>query len=148
MASALPLLEEAVGLLRPTRVLAEHALRVTWLGDALLMAGRIDEAEAHAAEALALAGARGQRGAEGWGLRLQAAVSERRGDAARARAGYRDALARASALGMRPLSAHAHLGLSRVTTGETAREHRATALATYRALGMRMWGPGAAEMVR
>ena len=69
-------------------------------------------------------------------------------DLDRARAGYEDALARATELGMRPLEAHAHLGLAGVTTGEAALQHRHLAAATYRALGMRLWRDRAAEMVR
>jgi tetratricopeptide (TPR) repeat protein len=146
--AALPLLHEAVRLVAATRVIAEHALRVAWLGDAMLLAGRVDEAQAHANEASELARRHGERGAEAWASRLLAAVCEVRGDAAEAQKGYDETLARATELGMRPLVAHAHLGLSRVTTGKTAAGHRGTAIATYRALGMRLWGPQRLEMVR
>jgi ATP/maltotriose-dependent transcriptional regulator MalT len=120
-------------------VIAEHALRVAWLGDALLMAGRLDEAHAHANEASELARRHGERGAQAWASRLLAAVCEAGGNPAEARDAYEDTLARATELGMRPLVAHAHLGLSRVTAGATAARHGDIAVATYRALGMRLW---------
>lgn len=144
-AAALPLLEEAVRHVAVTRVIAEHALRVAWLGDALLMARRVDEAETHGERARELARAHGERGAEAWASRLLGAVSETRGREADARRHYGDALARASDLGMRPLVGHAHLGLSRVTDGRTATGHRAAAAATYRALEMRLWRARAGE---
>jgi tetratricopeptide (TPR) repeat protein len=146
--AALPLLREAVQLVAATPVIAEHAMRVAWLGDALLMAGRLDEAQAHANEAWGLARRHGERGAQVWASRLLAAVCEARGNPAEARDTYEDTLARATELGMRPLVAHAHLGLSRVTAGATAARHRDIAVATYRALGMRLWHPHRPEMVR
>jgi len=148
VAAALPLLEEAVRHVAVTRVIAEHALRLTWLGDALLMARRVDEAQAHGEHALDLARAHGERGAEAWASRLLGAVCETRGRARDARRRYGDALRRATDLGMRPLIGHAHLGLSRVTTGEIGAGHRAAAATTYGALDMRLWRSHAGEMVR
>jgi hypothetical protein len=56
---------------------------------------------------------------------------------------YRDALARAQALGMRPLVAHCHLGLGKLSrrTGkrQEAQEHLATATTMYREMDMRFW---------
>ena len=56
---------------------------------------------------------------------------------------YRDALALAGELGMRPLAAHCHLGLGKLyrRTGkrEQAQEHLATATMMYRAMDMRFW---------
>jgi hypothetical protein len=108
---ALPLLHEAVAHVDAMRVIAEHALRVTWLGEGCLVAGRLPEAEEHALHALALARAHGERGTEAWALRQLGAARAARGvgDAA---AAYLSALARATHLGMRPLIAHCHLGLA------------------------------------
>jgi tetratricopeptide (TPR) repeat protein len=141
VAAALPLLEEAVRhVAATTPVIAEHALRVAWLGDALLMAHRVDAAQVHAEQARELARDHGERGAEAWAWRLQGAVCEARGRRQEALGWYTDALARATDLGMRPLAVHAHLGLARVTTGDVAAGHREVAAATGRALAMR--GPG------
>jgi len=56
---------------------------------------------------------------------------------------YRSAMALAHELGMRPLIAHCHLGLGKLSrrTGkrEQAQEHLATATAMYREMGMQYW---------
>jgi hypothetical protein len=56
---------------------------------------------------------------------------------------YREALALADTLGMRPLVAHCHLGLGKVSPGtgkrEQAREHLTTATTMYREMDMRFW---------
>jgi hypothetical protein len=66
-------------------------------------------------------------------------------DAALAAAYYRQALALAEELGMRPLQAHCHAGLGTLytTTGhwEQARPELSTAIALYRAMAMTFWLP-------
>jgi sugar phosphate isomerase/epimerase len=56
---------------------------------------------------------------------------------------FREALALAEELGMRPLVAHCHLGLGKLSrrTGksEQAREHLTTATTMYREMGMTYW---------
>jgi len=56
---------------------------------------------------------------------------------------YRDALALAEELGMRPLVAHCHLGLStlyrRTDTRELARAHLTAATTLYREMDMGFW---------
>jgi Tetratricopeptide repeat len=56
---------------------------------------------------------------------------------------YRQALALASELGMRPLLAHCHLGLGtlyrRTGKREQAHEHLTTAMTLYREMEMRFW---------
>ena len=56
---------------------------------------------------------------------------------------YRQALARADELGMRPLAAHCHFGLGKLyrRTGkrEQAREHLTTARTLYRQMDMGSW---------
>jgi Tetratricopeptide repeat len=56
---------------------------------------------------------------------------------------YDHALALATQLGMRPLIAHCHLGLGKLSrrTGkrEQAQEHLATATTMYREMGMTYW---------
>ena len=60
---------------------------------------------------------------------------------------YRQALALADELGMRPLQAHCHLGLGTLyaTTGqhEQARAALSTAIALYRGMEMQFWLPQA-----
>ncbi len=56
---------------------------------------------------------------------------------------YREALALAGELGMRPLVAHCHIGLGKLyrRTGEReqAQEHLRTATTMYREMDMRFW---------
>jgi len=64
---------------------------------------------------------------------------------------YREALALAGELGMRPLVAHCHLGLGKLhrRTGNRglAQEHLTTATAMYREMDMAYWlGQAAAEI--
>ena len=66
-----------------------------------------------------------------------------RSERARADTYYREALALATELGMRPLIAHCHLGLGKLyrRTGkrEEAQEHLTTAATMYREMDMRFW---------
>src|SRR6266436_5580253 len=100
-----------------------------------LSAGRIDEAASHAREAVALTRRLGARGNEAHALCLAGDVAST-GGAEDTEGYYREALARADELGMRPLVAHCHLGLGklhrRTGKGAQAREHLSTATAMYR----------------
>ena len=82
------------------------------------------------------------RGNEGWAHALLGAAAELL-DVGRAETHYRDALKMASALGMRPLIAHCHLGLGklhrRTDKQDQAREHFTTATTMYRGMDMRFW---------
>jgi tetratricopeptide (TPR) repeat protein len=86
------------------------------LGAAYLVAGRLDDAQVCAGEALMLAVERHERGVEAWALRLHGEIACRREPCAAEPAGehYRTALALATELGMRPLMLHCHLGLARL----------------------------------
>ena len=113
VAEALPLLEQALEETERSGFLYEQALRVTWLSEAYLLAGRSEEASAGAARALALARAQQERGHEAWALRLLGEIAARREppEVAEAAAHYQQALALAEELGMRPLQTHCHRGL-------------------------------------
>jgi tetratricopeptide (TPR) repeat protein len=117
------------------------------LGDAHLLAGRLEEAHALAKRALALAREPQERGHEAYALRLLGDIAARRGPLAveQAETYYRQALTRAKALGMRPLQAHCHRGLGTLYVAigqqEPARTALSTALALYRAMDMTFWLP-------
>jgi tetratricopeptide (TPR) repeat protein len=119
------------------------------LGQAHLLAGRLEEAHALAERALALAREHHERGNEAYALHLLGDIAARRepAEAEQAAAHYREALALAEELGMRPLVAHCHLGLGTLyaTTGqrEQARAALSTAMALYRAMEMTFWLPQA-----
>jgi tetratricopeptide (TPR) repeat protein len=139
-AEALPLLEEAAAHDRSIGFLHGHSLVLALLAQGYLRAGRLDAAARTAGEALALARKLGERGWEAWTHWVlgELAVERKAGEAA---GHYRAALALATELGMRPLQAHCHRGLARVTGADA--EH---ALATdlYREMGMAHWlGPPA-----
>jgi tetratricopeptide (TPR) repeat protein len=102
----------------------------------------IDEAASHAREALALSRRLRARASEAHALCLAGDVALT-ADAEDAPGYYREALARATELGMRPLVAHCHLGLGKLyrRTGkrEQAQEHLTTATTMYREMDMRFW---------
>ena len=77
--------------------------------------------------------------------RLRRGASLRRREQAEAH--YRQALALAEELGMRPLLAHCHLGLgtlyAKIGQREQARAELSTAIDLYRAMEMTFWLPQA-----
>ena len=119
--------------------------RVGALGGAHLLDGRLADATRIAQEGLAAARQRGERGVEGQLLRLLGDIAAHpdRFEAETAEAHYRQALALAEELGLRPLMAHCHLGLGtlyrRAGKREQAREHLTTATTMFRDMDMRFW---------
>jgi tetratricopeptide (TPR) repeat protein len=119
------------------------------LGEAHALAGQLAEAHALAERALALARAHQERGHQAYALCLLGEIAAQPDPPEReqAEAGYRQALALAGELGMRPLQAHCHLGLGTLyaTTGrrEQARAALAAAIALYRTMEMTFWLPQA-----
>jgi len=122
-----------------------HSLLVVHLGEACLLADRLEEALAAASRALTLARQRGERGYEAWALRLLGEIAARRDppEIDQAETHYRDAGALAHELGMRPLLAHGHLGLGklyrRTRDPAKAQEHLTTAAVMYREMDMTFW---------
>lgn len=103
------------------------------LGRGHLLAGRLRESREHAGRALARARARSERGAEAYALRLLADIAHAEGpDGDGAEAQYREAIALASQLGMRPLMARCHRAIAtlyqRLGRSKRAREHLALAM--------------------
>jgi tetratricopeptide (TPR) repeat protein len=123
------------------------ALWVARLGEGYLLAGRLDDASQHAVQALALSRDRRQRGYEAYALWFLGEIAAHRdpSEVEPAAASYREALALADELGMRPLQAHCHLGLGalylKTDRPEQARAELTTAIALYRAMDMTFWIP-------
>jgi tetratricopeptide (TPR) repeat protein len=146
---ALSLLEQAVQQATSIRIQSGQSLRVAFLSEATLLAGHLEEALSLARHALDLARTHKERGHEAWILRLlgEIAVQHYPQEVESAEAHYRQALALADELGMRPLVAHCYrsLGTLYVTTGqrEQARAELSTAIALYRAMEMTFWLPQA-----
>jgi class 3 adenylate cyclase/tetratricopeptide (TPR) repeat protein len=142
---ALPLLEQAVAQGVATSRVSHLSFWTAQLGMGYLLAGRLEDALLLAQRALALTRAHGERGYQAYALRLLGDIHAQRQppDIAPAETHYRDALALAEELGMRPLQAHCHLGLgtlyARAGQQEQARAELATAVEVYRALEMTFW---------
>ena len=139
---ALPLVAGAVEEFRRRQNHEYPAFILQCAGTTYLSAGRIDEAASHACEALALTRRLGARASEAHALCLAGDVALTAG-AEDAEAHYREALALAGELGMRPLIAHGHLGLGklyrRTDKRQQAQEHLTTAVSAYREMDMRFW---------
>jgi len=130
-----------------------RAMQLAWLGEAYLLEGRFDAALERAQQAVSLSQRHQERGHEAWGLRLLGEIASRRDPSTveRAEGYYREALALAGELGMRPLVAHCHLHLGRLSLktgqGEQARGHLTDATTMYREMDMPFWlDQAAAEM--
>jgi class 3 adenylate cyclase/tetratricopeptide (TPR) repeat protein len=143
---SLPLLKEAVERGRSIDAMGiGHALRLTRLGEAYLKAGRLDEAHARAQEALEFARTRNERGNETYALRLLGEIAAHRPDPEieTAERCLRDAIARATELGMRPLAAHCCFSLGKLYRHagkqREAQKYLSAAMTTYRELDMRFW---------
>jgi class 3 adenylate cyclase/tetratricopeptide (TPR) repeat protein len=146
---ALALLERAVTQLTAMGMTWFLARVVTYLSEAALVTGRLEEATAHARRALELSRNHKERGTEAWVLRCLGDIALH-GDPPQtdqATIHYQQALTLAEALGMRPLQAHCHYGLGRLygQTGQRQQAHTelSTAITMYRALDMTFWLPQA-----
>ena len=119
------------------------------LGEAQVLAGRLEEAHALAERTLALARAHQERGHQAYALRLLGEIAARREppESDQAEDYYRQALALAEELGMRPLVAHCHLGLgklyAKIGRRAEARAELSAAIDLYRAMEMTLWLPQA-----
>jgi class 3 adenylate cyclase/tetratricopeptide (TPR) repeat protein len=134
------------------RGFAERNVRMSWwasrvgaLGAAYLLDGRLVDASRIAQDGLAAARRWGERGVEGQLLRLLGDISAHpdRMEVDDAEAHYRQALALAEELGLRPLIAHCHRGLGALyrhaCRRAQARAHLTTATTMYREMDIRSW---------
>jgi len=125
-----------------TKMHSNEPVRIAWLAEAHLLAGRPVEALELAMRALELARERKTRGAEATILRLLGEVASTADppDLEGARARYASALALAEELGMRPLIARCHAGLAplclRMGDPSVAETHGVTAAVLYHEMGM------------
>jgi class 3 adenylate cyclase/tetratricopeptide (TPR) repeat protein len=146
---AVPLLMQAMEQTMATEAVVYQALCSLSLGEAQMLAGRLEEAHSLAEGALAHARGHQERGRQVYALHLLGDIAARREppESAQAEAHYRQALALAEELGMRPLQAHCHLGLGTLYAATGQQEQARTALSTaidmYRAMDMAFWLPQA-----
>jgi tetratricopeptide (TPR) repeat protein len=146
-AEALPLLDEVLERVATARLLLLHTLVLTELSEACMLVGRMDEASALAGRLLELSRTHTGSGYQAYAYRLLGEVAMRREppDVDLAASHYRQALALAEDLGMRPLQAHCHLGLGTLyaRSGQLQQAHAELSAAAeiYRAMDMTFWLP-------
>jgi tetratricopeptide (TPR) repeat protein len=138
-------MEEAVE--RPVMAgsLEGQSSRTIRLSEAYLLAGREADARAAAPRALGLARQHKERGHEAYTLRLLGEIAAHKDlpDAREAEDHYRQALALAEELGMRPLMAHCHVGLGKLYRrsgdNEKSKTHLTNGVAMMREMEMGFW---------
>jgi tetratricopeptide (TPR) repeat protein len=146
---AIPLLMQAIEQATAMGMVRYQLLCRLPLCEAHMLAGRLEAAHALAAGTVTHARAHQERGNEAYALCLLGNIATRREppETEQAEAHYRQALALAEELAMRPLVAHCHLGLGTLyaTTGrhEQAHPELFRAIELYRAMDMTFWLPQA-----
>jgi class 3 adenylate cyclase len=143
IAEGIPLLERALSAVETMGYRLVQPLLGLYLAEAYVLANRLEDALPLVRRALTLAREGGGRGDEARALRLLGDVTARLDSTEDTEGHYRDALALAEELDMRPLLAHCHLGLGKLhwRTGkrEQAQENVVTAATMYRDMGMTYW---------
>jgi len=141
----IPLLEKTVALAESRGFVARHALRLAYLAESYLLAGRLEEAGSMALRAITFALEHEERANQAYALRVAGEVEAHRHRGAEALARLKAALSLASELGMRPLEANCHLALSHIAEsaggGATANTHRSLADGLSRSMDLRFWNP-------
>jgi tetratricopeptide (TPR) repeat protein len=145
LGDALALLDAAIGRATTARLIAGHALRLAWQGEAHLLAGQRERAASLGTRAVQVARNHKEQGAEVYALLLLGDVAMHEEPVAGERAddAYRQALDISQRLGMRPLGARARLALGELglRTGRVvaARDHLEAARALLLEMDMRFW---------
>jgi class 3 adenylate cyclase/tetratricopeptide (TPR) repeat protein len=141
-AEALPLLEQAV---KGRGAGITFGFHFCWLSEVYLHVGRWDDASEVGWRALDRARKFKERGHEAWALHLRGEIAAREDpvDIEKAEDHYRQAIALAEELGMRPLIAHCHVGLGKLyrRSGDSrlAKEHLNKSVAMMREMQMGLW---------
>lgn len=149
----LPLLEEAVEGITTMSMVGLRSWFIPFLAEAYLVLGRIAQARELVEQSVDHARSHQERAWEAWGPKLLGDIYARVSvEPEQAGNAYRQALALAAALRMRPLVAHCHLSLGR-TCARTdrhgkAEEHLTTAITMYREMAMPYWLERAQEGVK
>lgn len=144
IAEALPYLEQGVGSSASVGRVGFLSLSMVWLSEGYLLSGRITEASDVARRALDFAQTHKERGHEAWASKVLGDIAAHsRSTSDESELYYRRALALADELGMRPLEAHCHAGLSNLNLGQgqprLAREELCAAIELYDTMKMTLW---------
>jgi tetratricopeptide (TPR) repeat protein len=149
VAEALALLDQTRERVATGRPSLFHEVALTELSEALLLVGRVADASALAGRLRKLSRAHIGQGYQAHAFRLLGDVAMYRDppDLKQAESDYRQALALAEDLAMRPLQAHCHLGLgtlyAKIGQQESSRTELSAAIELYRAMDMTFWLPQA-----
>ena len=113
VSEALPLLEWGLEQSQPPGVMGLPPLLPIWRGEGYMLAGRLEAAMQLGQQALEVTRTQKQQGYQAYALRLLGDVAAHYTPPAveAAERQYREALALAEAIGMRPLMTHCHCGL-------------------------------------
>ena len=147
VADGISLLEQAVQQSEALNIFFRYALWLAWLGEAYLLAGRTDKARKATEQAIERAKASKEPGHQAYALRLLGEIHTHHDlpEVQPAEAHYRQALALAEELEMRPLVAHCHRGLgilyAKAGRSAQARAELSLAIDLYRAIDMTFWLP-------
>jgi class 3 adenylate cyclase/tetratricopeptide (TPR) repeat protein len=139
------LLHQAVEQSATANFMAVHPRSLTWLSEAYLSVGRWADGSRAGERALNLARDYRQRGVQVEALRVLGDLHSAKTSPDRngANGFYQEALGLADKLGMRPVVAHCHFGLSKLFRAtdkrEEAERHLMTATTMYREMDMRYW---------
>jgi class 3 adenylate cyclase/tetratricopeptide (TPR) repeat protein len=131
-----------------------QSMSTVWLGEAYLLAGQREQAQACGARAVELAREREERGYEAWAHSLlgETALHQAFPDVAAAEAHLATSAALASELGMRPLVARCRLSLGKLhgKAGDrrAAAGHLTAAMSMFHEMGMQLWFERAEAEVR
>jgi tetratricopeptide (TPR) repeat protein len=145
LSEGLQFLENALKRAVAISFMTGYSLFLTWLGEAHLLAGRMEEAARVAEQALSRCRDCGEQGNMAWALRLLGEIASYpdRPDVEKAENYYRQAMGLAEELNMRPLIAHCHLGLGKLYRRagklEQANAHLTSATAMYHEMDMPFW---------
>jgi class 3 adenylate cyclase/tetratricopeptide (TPR) repeat protein len=135
---AFDLLEQAA-----SRQRGRYRLRLAYLGEAYLLAGRAEDAMRLAQRSLDLCRKRKERGHGAWTVRLLGEIAAYQSEVEAAEDYFRQALALSEEIGMRPLLARCHLGFGKLYRQrgkhQKAQEHLTIAAALFRDMEMRLW---------
>jgi class 3 adenylate cyclase/tetratricopeptide (TPR) repeat protein len=124
---------------------AFRALTLTWLAEAYLAAGRFNDAQSCAQQAIDLAKQNKEPGHGALAFKVYADIAAQHApeEIEQTETSYRRALELACSMGMRPLQAHCHAGLARlylaVGACDLARRESEAASGLYRATAMTAW---------
>jgi tetratricopeptide (TPR) repeat protein len=139
IAEGIPLLEHALSATETMGLGAFQPLFLVYLGAAYVLADRLENALEFAGRAVTLTRERGHRGYEAWALRLLGELTARHDSPEHADGHYRDALALAEELGMRPLVATA-TSVSASSTGAPPSASRPATISPPRQGCTARWG--------